>query len=256
MAAGQQHFTWMHAIPGVNQLPDHTATALLVAAGLLGTAYVARRQLAAAPDPVVPDSGFTARNIMEVFVEGFTGVVENVVGPEGRKYAPLYGAFFIFILCSNLIGLIPGFSPPTGNVNTTLGLGLTSFVMFNYYGFQKQGGSYLKHFAGPIIWLAPLMIPLELISVMVRPVTLNLRLLINMFADHLVLDIFTDLLKIIVPVAFYLLGFLVCVIQAAVFTMLSLVYVALATAGHDDHGEHAHGEHGADAHAAPVAAPH
>jgi F-type H+-transporting ATPase subunit a len=127
-------------------------------------------------------------------------------------------------------------------VNTTFGLGILSFIMFNYYGFQAHGFSYLKHFMGPVLWLVPLMLPIELLSAFVRPVTLNLRLLINMFADHLVLDIFTDLLKVIVPVLFYFLGALVSVIQAAVFTMLSMVYVALAVGGHDEegHGEHHH----------------
>jgi len=243
MAEGAEHgFTWLSTIPGVNLIPDHTATAALVAAGLLATAYVARRQIAAATDPAVPDGTMTARNLMELFVEGMNSLVEGVVGPGGARYAPLYGAFFIFILCGNLIGLIPGFKPPTGNINTTLGLGLTSFVFFNYFGLKTQGVAYLKHLAGPIIWLAPLIILIEGISICVRPITLNLRLLMNMFADHMVLDIFTDLLKVGVPVLFYFLGALVSVIQAVVFTILSLVYVALAVAGHDEHGE-ADGHH-------------
>jgi F-type H+-transporting ATPase subunit a len=240
MASTEHGFTWMSLVPGINQLPDHTASALLVAGALLGTAYVARRQLAAAPDAVVPDGRLSARDVYEVFVDIFNGVAEGIIGRDARRYVPLYGSIFLFILFSNLLGLIPGFSPPTGSPNTTLGLGLLSFVMFNYYGLQAHGVSYLKHFMGPVLWLVPLMLPIELLSAAVRPVTLNLRLLINMFADHLVLDIFTDLLKVIVPVLFYLLGALVSVIQAAVFTMLSMVYVALAVGGHDEEG---HGEH-------------
>lgn len=244
MAGSEHGFSWLSLIPGVNQLPDHTATAGLVAIGLLGTAYVARRQIAASADAAIPDGNFSARTIVEVFVQGMRQLCVDIIGPGAEKYAPLYGAFFIFVLCSNLLGLIPGFSPPTGNVNTTLGLGLTSFVMFNYYGVKSAGaGGYLKHFMGPLLWLAPLIFALELIGVLVRPITLNLRLLINMFADHLVLDIFTDLTKLLLPVLFYLLGALVSVIQAAVFTILSLVYVALATAGHDEHHDEAHSEH-------------
>lgn len=241
MAAATEHgFTWISLIPGVNQLPDHTATAGLVAALLIGTAFVARRQLATSPDPVVPDDTFTARNLMEIYVENFTGLVQGVIGHDANKFAPFYGALFLFILCSNLLGLIPGFSPPTGNVNTTLGLGILSFLVYNYYGFQVHGLSYLKHFVGPIWWLAFLMLPLELIDNLLRPITLNLRLLMNMFADHLVLDIFTDLTKLFVPVLFYALGAFVSVIQAFVFTLLSMVYVSLATAGHGDeeHGHH------------------
>jgi F-type H+-transporting ATPase subunit a len=146
---------------------------------------------------------------------------------------------------SNLIGLIPGFVPPTSNVNTTLGLGLTSFIMYNYYGFRAHGAAYLKHFLGPIWWLVVLMLPLELIDNFLRPLTLNLRLLMNMFADHLVLDIFTDLTRLVVPVVFYMLGTFVSVIQAFVFTLLSLVYVSLAVGGHGEEHEqeHAHGHH-------------
>lgn len=240
MAAATEHgFTWVSIIPGLNELPDHTVTAGLVAALLLGTAFVARRQLAATADPAVPDGTFTARNLAEIFVEGFTSLVEGVVGKDGQRYAPFYGALFLFILCCNLIGLIPGFVPPTSNANTTLGLGITSFVAFNYFGFRRHGFGYLKHFLGPIWWLVPLMLPLELIDVILRPITLNLRLLMNMFADHLVLDIFTDLTRVVVPVVFYMLGTFVSLVQAFVFTLLSLVYVALAVGGHDEeHGHH------------------
>jgi F-type H+-transporting ATPase subunit a len=229
----------MSIIPGLNALPDHTATAGLVAAVLLGTAYVARRQLAATADPAVPDGSFTARNLTELFVEAFTDLVQGVVGRDAAMYAPFYGALFLFILCCNLIGLVPGFAPPTSNVNTTLGLGITSFLMYNYFGFRAHGIGYLKHFMGPIWWLVVLMLPLELIDNFLRPLTLNLRLLMNMFADHLVLDIFTDLTRVIIPVVFYMLGTFVSVIQAFVFTLLSLVYVALAVGGHE-HQEHAH----------------
>ncbi len=245
MAAGTEHgFTWMQIIPGLNYLPDHVATAGVVTAALIGTALLARRQLAHAGEAaVVPDGTLTARNFYEVFVEQFTGLVDGIVGRDSRQYVPLYGAIFLFILANNLIGLIPGVLPPTSNVNTTLGLGLLSFVMYNVYGIQKLGLGYLKHFLGPIWWLVFLMLPLEIIDNVLRPLTLNLRLLMNMFADHLVLDIFTDLTKVIVPVLFYMLGTFVSVIQAFVFTLLSLVYVALATAGHghdDAHGDAQH----------------
>jgi F-type H+-transporting ATPase subunit a len=244
MAAGTEHgFTWMQIIPGLNHLPDHVATAGVVTAALIGTALLARRQLVRAGDAaVVPDGTLTARNFYEVFVEQFTGLVDGIVGRDSRQYVPLYGAIFLFILANNLIGLIPGVLPPTSNVNTTLGLGLLSFVMYNVYGIQKHGVGYLKHFLGPIWWLVFLMLPLEIIDNVLRPLTLNLRLLMNMFADHLVLDIFTDLTKLIVPVLFYMLGTFVSVIQAFVFTLLSLVYVALATAGHGHDEEHGHGD--------------
>lgn len=240
--SAEHGFTWMSSIPVVNLLPDHTATAALVGGGMLYWASTANKQIAAAPDAVIPDSGFTPRNVFEIYLEGFqTMLIEPVLGPEGRKYLPFYAALFLFILINNLLGLIPGFSPATSNVNTTLGLGLISFVMYNYYGFKESGAGYLKHFLGPVIWMAPLMGTLEIIDHVIRPITLNLRLMMNMFADHLVLDIFTNLTYLIVPVVFLALGTFVSIVQAYVFTLLSLVYVGMATTHHDDHGDHGDG---------------
>lgn len=233
-------FTWFSAIPGLNRFPDHIVTALFVTGLLMLWAVIARRQVAAAPDAAVPDDGFTARNLLEIYVEGFRSLVEGILGPQGRPYVALYGSLFLFILVSNLLGLIPGFSPPTSNINVPAALGVTSFVMFNYYGWAAHGTSYLKHFLGPVWWLIPLMLPLELIDICLRPVTLTLRLTINMVADHMVLDVFTNLTKLIIPVIFLLLGTLVSVIQAFVFTLLSLVYVALAVGGHEEEHAHAH----------------
>jgi len=219
----------------VNRLPDHTVVAAVVAIGLIAWAFVARRQLAAAADPVVPDDGLTARNILETFVENFVQTVEGVLGRGGRKYVHVYGAFFLFILAANLTGLLPGLSPPTGNFNVTLGLGLSSFVLFVSYGIRANGlGNFLKHMVGPIWWIGWLMFPLELIDMCVRPFSLALRLFGNMTGDHLVLGIFTQLTKFGIPVVFYLLGWFVCIVQAFVFTLLSLVYVALAVGNHEE----------------------
>jgi len=244
-------FNWMSLIPGVAGF-EHSATALLVVIALLTWATVARRQFATANDPVVPDGTITARNAVEMFVELFVvKVMKPVLGDNWRPYIPLYGTFFLFIFVSNLSGLLPGFGPPTSNFNVTLGLGITSFVMYNYYGFQKHGKAYLKHFMGPIWWLAVLMVPLELIDNFVRPASLALRLFGNMTGDHLVLDIFTRMTYLGIPVLFLMLGAFVSLIQAFVFTLLSMVYLSLATAGHDHHADDHHaGEHGTDEQAA------
>jgi F-type H+-transporting ATPase subunit a len=152
---------------------------------------------------------------------------------------PLFGTFFIFILLGNLLGLVPGFTPPTADFNITFGLGVASFLAYNAIGIQAQGlVEYLKHFAGPIWWLAVLMVPLELIDNLVRPVSLALRLFGNMTGDHLVLEIFTDLTKVAVPVLFYMLGAFVSLIQAFVFTLLTVIYVSLAMGHHG--AEHHH----------------
>jgi F-type H+-transporting ATPase subunit a len=134
----------------------------------------------------------------------------------------------LFILSCNLIGLVPGFTPPTDSFNTTVGLGAVSFLVYNYFGIREHGAKYVKQFIGPVALLAPLMLIVELFSHMFRPLSLAIRLYGNMFADHLVLGIFTDLTKLVIPVAFYALGAFVCLVQAFVFTLLSMVYVALA----------------------------
>jgi len=234
-------FTWVSVIPGLNFLPDHAATSLVVTGVLILFAYLANRQLAAASDAAIPDDSLTLRNIAELLVQGVRGMAEGVLGHEGRHYVHLYGSFFLFILCANLFGLLPGFAPPTSNFNVTLALGVLSFIAYNVYAFKEQGLAYLKHFVGPIWWLGILMVPLELIDNFVRPFSLALRLFGNMTGDHVVLEIFTDLTKVVIPVVFYMLGAFVSLVQAFVFTLLSMVYVSLAVAHHDDHhGEHHH----------------
>ena len=227
-------FLWVDHIPGLSLLPGHIATSLLVSVALILFAYMAKRQLAAADDVAVPDNSLTCRNMAELLTQGISDMAEGVLGDRAQKYVHLYGSFFLFILIANLSGLLPGFSPPTSNFNVTLALGVLSFVAYNFYAFQEQGLAYLKHFVGPIWWLGILMVPLELIDNFVRPFSLSLRLFGNMTGDHVVLEIFTDLTKVVIPVVFYALGAFVSLVQAFVFTLLSMVYVSLAVA-HDEH---------------------
>ena len=126
------------------------------------------------------------------------------------------------------MGLLPGMGAATGNINTTLALGVFSFLMYNIYGFKEHGPGYLKQLMGPVLFLAPLMFIIELISHLVRPLSLGLRLYGNMLGDHTVLSIFLDMTPFLVPVVFYFLGFFVCTIQAFIFTILSMVYISIA----------------------------
>ncbi|MFM7142568.1 MAG: F0F1 ATP synthase subunit A [Alphaproteobacteria bacterium] len=230
-------FTWNHAL-GIPEKWHHVATSALVMGVILLIAGFARSALMATDDHgLEPDAKLTPRNFLEVIADAMGNLAESVIGHHAETYVPLMCSFFLFILFCNFIGLIPGFAPPTSNFNITLALGTVSFLAFNYWGFKKQGVAYLKHFAGPIWWLAILMIPLEVIGALVRPFSLGLRLFGNLFGDHLVLEIFTDLTRVVVPVVFYLLGTLVTVIQAFVFTLLSMIYVALAVAHHEDEAD-------------------
>ncbi len=218
-------FAWNMLVPF---LPQHVFFAVVLVVGLAVVGFGARRALLAATDPVVPNEGLGLRNLMELLISLIITLSDGIIGKAGRKYVPLFASFFIFILFSNLSGLVPGFSPPTSNLNTTLGLGLTSFVAYNFIGFKENGIGYLKQFMGPVLFLAPFFVILELVSHLVRPLSLGLRLFGNIFGDHLVIEIFTSLTKVGIPVAFYLLGTLVSVIQASVFTILSIIYVAMA----------------------------
>lgn len=242
-------FTWYYLLPeGLRAvLPEHTFFALVAAILVILFALRARTALARAQDPTVPEEKLGARNITELVLEYvIVRQSDAIIGKAGRKYVPYFASFFFFILFCNLMGLLPGFAPPTANLNTTLGLALVSFIGYNVIGVRAQGIKYVEHFIGPMTHLPGkgvvtklAFVPVLLISVMFfsilelfshgfRPVSLSLRLFGNMMGDHEVIGAFIGLTKLVVPVAFYLLGTLVSVIQAFVFMLLSMIYVALA----------------------------
>jgi F-type H+-transporting ATPase subunit a len=221
-------FSWVAVIPGLERLRPHTATAILVAILVVGFGWRARRGLGQATDPAVPDGRLTARDAFELAVAFVQELAESIIGHHAERYVPFFASLFVFILACNLIGLVPGFAPPTDSFNTTFGLGAVSFGVYNYFGIREHGVRYAKQFLGPVLLLAPLMLVVELFSHLFRPLSLAIRLYGNMFADHLVLGIFTGLTKVAIPVAFYALGAFVSLVQAFVFTLLSIVYVALA----------------------------
>lgn len=252
-------FTWYNLLPEAFQhaIGDHTFFALIAAVLLLLFAFAARNALIKAQDPAVPAAELGSRNIAELLIQLVVSQSDQIIGKQGRKYVSFFATFFFFILLSNLLGLLPGFAPPTGNLNTTLGLALCSFIGYNIIGVREQGGSYFKHFIGPMTGLpassilgkmaflpvlllsAVFFFILEIFSHGFRPVSLSLRLFGNMMGDHEVITAFISLTKVVVPVLFYAMGTLVSVIQAFVFTLLSMIYVALAIShGHDE--EHGH----------------
>lgn len=208
-------------------------SALLVSILLVVVGLVLRRQLAAANGGIVPDEGVTLRNVVELVVDGLAHLARENMGEEWRRWFPLVGTIFVFILISNLLGLIPGVGGPTGDVNTTAGWALISVLVSEYAGFRKHGAKYLDHFLGPRFGKShfPVMffifIPLELIGHVARVVTLAIRLLANMFADHTLVLIFIGLVPIAVPAIFLGLGTMVSVLQAFVFALLTMVYIGL-----------------------------
>ncbi|PIS10594.1 MAG: ATP synthase F0 subunit A [Bdellovibrio sp. CG10_big_fil_rev_8_21_14_0_10_47_8] len=225
-------FTFTSLIPGVGHEYAHVATAGIVTGGLVLASFSAKRALGTGDAAVVPAARLSLRGLMELITEFIAGLCDMVIGHGGRKYVPMFASFFTFVLVNNLVGVIPGMAPATENLNTSLAMGLFVFIAYNLFGFKENGIVYLKHFLGPVLWLGPLMLVIELISHVVRPISLGLRLANVLQGDHTVLAVFLDLVPIGVPIPFYLLGIFVCVVQAFVFTLLSMVYVALATA-HD-----------------------
>jgi F-type H+-transporting ATPase subunit a len=184
-------------------------------------------------EALIPPRNFNVRNLFELLCDAILSMMNGVMGDKNAKrFFPLIGSLALFILFSNLMALVPGFAPATDTLKTNLALALLVFVLTHYYGFREHGLAYAKHFLGPLWWLSWLILPIELISHLVRPASLALRLMGNMAADHKVIFAFFALVPVLVPVPFYFLGMLVCVVQTLVFCLLSMVYISMAIA-HD-----------------------
>lgn len=204
------------------------ASVLSISLGLM-----ARAQLGTGEVAVTPSGRLSIRALFEMCTEFVSNLADRVIGHHGRAFAPFFASIFFFVLLNNLMGVIPGMSPATENLNTTIAFGVFMFLTYNFIGMKTVGVvNYLKHFMGPLALLAPLMIPIELISHMVRPISLGLRLGNVMTGDHKVLEVFLSHFPLLIPIPFYLMGIFVCFVQAFVFTLLSMVYVSLATADH------------------------
>ena len=225
----------------------HVFSALLVLAFVtLGAMSLSSAMRRGGDEAIVPPAKFSLRNLFEVVGDALWNLTRNIMGEEnGRKYLPLIGTLACFIFFSNVLALIPGMVPPTSTLKTNVALALTVFVITHIEGIRAQGiVSYLKHFAGPIWWLAWIMIPIEIIGHLARPLSLSMRLMGNMVSDHKVVGVFFFLVPLLVPVPFLILGTMVAVIQTLVFCLLSMVYINMAVATHDHDDEHeGHGEH-------------
>lgn len=218
---------------GGGRIPEVLVGTWIVMGILIVFGFLSRAALARAADPVVPDEGMSLRSIAETIVETIDSFVDQVTEIHGyRAMVPFFGSMFMFILFCNFFGLIPGMEPPTGDSDLTFALGTISFCYFIYQGLAAKGVWYFRTFLGPYLPLAILMLPINLADELFRPFSLGVRLYANMFADHIVLSIFTGLTYLVIPLAFYALGVLVCVVQAIVFVVLSMSYVRMATS-HD-----------------------
>lgn len=227
--AHQIHVPWIY-------LSAIFASAVLMMAGLS-----IRRAVAGEHGGVMPDEGVTVRNVTEVVIEALGDLGQTTIGPEWRRYFPVVGSIFFFVLVSNVMGLIPGIPGSTSDVNVTFAWAIISFAVYNYVGIKQHGWKYIYQFMGPSIWnaeiggkhyhvrlLAPIFLILEIPLHFARILTLGIRLLANMFADHTVVLVWLGLVPIAVPAIFMGLGLLVSFLQAFVFALLTMIYIGQA----------------------------
>jgi F-type H+-transporting ATPase subunit a len=166
------------------------------------------------------------QNVMEVIIGGFDSLLTDTMGHEGRKFFPLIATLGLYILISNLLGLIPGFESPTANLNTTVSMAVVVFVMTHIVGVKVHGVKYFKQFMGPVWWLTPLMMPIEIISHLSRPLSLSVRLFGNIMGEDIVLMVVLLLVPLLVPLPVFVLMIFTSCIQTLVFMLLAMMYIA------------------------------
>ena len=229
---------WHEPAPGELVIPEQVVWAILLFIIVVAGVLLLRGKLSV-------DRPSKGQQMLEVLVEQIRGLLDQVIGPYGRRYLPVIGSFAVFILVGNLMGQIPGLGAPTESINVTGALGVTSFLYFIGSGFRQQGIRYLKHFTGGLTGallfaMGWLIFVVEIVSNSVRPVTLSLRLFVNMYADQKIAGAFLGLIAPIVPIFTIVLGIFVSFIQTFIFIMLSMVYLSETV----PHEEHDHEEHG------------
>jgi F-type H+-transporting ATPase subunit a len=218
-------------------IPDYLVMAAVIVVAWTVVCLIVRRGLS------VENPG-RVQILVEDGVAAVQSMLHDYVGHKGPRYLAIVTTMFVFILTGNLMGLIPGLMAPTGNINVTLGCALTVAVYYHIQGIKEQGlGSYLKHFAAPPgapIFLAPIMLPIEIISHLSRVLSLSLRLFGNIFGEELVILILFSIIPFVVPLPMMFLGIITASLQAFIFVLLTTIYLGGAVA--TEHEQHEHGE--------------
>ena len=238
-----------------NAIPWYTVMFALACILSVAVIWILKGQLS-------EDKPGQGQQTLEVAVLAVRSLLEDIVGPHGLKYFPVVMTFAVLILISNLMGFFPLFMTPTSATSVTFALGLSSFLYYNYIGIKENGIlNHLKHFAGPIWWIAPLIFPIELISNLIRPFSLGIRLFGNMFADEKVLETVTHMASpwtsFILPnlalLVLMALSLFVCFVQTFVFILLSQLYLSeVSHPAHDSQAEHGHAEDESEEFMVPV----
>ena len=250
-------FSWFHLIPAVDHdrllaplgVHAHTYVHLhawlgclvLVVLAVLGRIQLERVKARDGLTRWYADDKLTVRTFFELVVAGLRYFMDPLLDrSDVRTFLPLIGSLFLYIWFCNLQGLFPGLLPPTDYVNTNVGMAVVSFLVFLWVGLSRDAWGFIRHLWGPVFLLGFLLFPIEIISLVVRPTALVLRLTGNMFGDHLVFAIMSNLVPVFVPVLFLALATLVSTIQAFVFSLLSVIYIHLSLPHHDHDEAHAH----------------
>jgi len=204
-------------------ITDAVAMEVLVFLALIAYFVVVRMTLSVEKPAAV-------QHLAEMTHEFVTEQGEQIIGHGSERFTAYLTTLLLFILLSNLLGLIPGLESPTANVVVPLGFALVTFLYYHYHGVRSNGFGYVKQFLGPVWWLYPLMLPIELISHLARILSLTVRLYANMFAGDLLTIAFFSLIPLGIPLAFLGLHLFVSVVQAYVFFLLAAIYLSLAVA--------------------------
>ncbi|MCK4337678.1 MAG: F0F1 ATP synthase subunit A [Candidatus Aminicenantes bacterium] len=209
-------------------IPDYLVISLIVALLIICFFGLSSKKFKVVPTKF--------QSLLEVVIEIFENLITDIIGEEGKKYLPMIATVGIFIFLCNLIGLAPGFMSPTSKLNVTLGCALVVFVYYHWQGIKTQGLlKYLKHFVGPIPLLAPLLVPIEIMSHLSRPVSLSIRLFGNIFAEELLILVMVSIIPFFLPLPFMAIAIFTGLIQAFVFVLLSCIYIAGAVAHEEEH---------------------
>jgi F-type H+-transporting ATPase subunit a len=199
-------------------VPAHVAYSWFIMAALAILSFLATRRLDIYPNKI--------QNVMESALSGIDTFLTDTMGHEGRRFFPLVATIGLYILSSNLLGLLPGFESPTSNLNTTASVAVTVFFMTHIIGIKVHGVKYIKHFMGPIWWLSPIMIVIELIGHCARPLSLSVRLFGNIKGEDIVLGVVLFLVPPLVPLPVFVLMIFTSFIQTVVFMLLTMMYIA------------------------------
>ena len=214
----------VHPSNPVSPINDTFAVELLVVLGFIAFFAIVRMSLSV-EKPAPP------QQFAEIIHELVGGQADQIIGHGYERFQPFVTCIFLFVLTCNLLGLVPGIAAPTMSPVVPLGLAVSTWVYFNFYGLREQGViGYIKHHAGPIWWISWLLFPIEIISNLARIMSLTIRLWANMFAGDLVTLVAFSLIPIAIPAVFLGLHTLVSVIQALVFTLLAMIYLGQAVA--------------------------